>query len=354
MSITSDTPQVEATAILSEVLDELTSANRDLQSILRRCYTVSVMLQWTDWQDWFYRELNGYPSLESVPAYRQIPGQLVWRPSAGARVALEKAVEDQFSTKRENPSEPVTLAVWAELDWLQKAASSGYSEPTGKTKKSYLRHRSADITMEGVRVFSAADFARAVRIIENQTYTFASQKYTLLKYGNVLSDIWQDYRREVDAVLQRINLTQHWNAIQSGLLGENPEGWRNAVFGCRNLLADVAVHVWRDGRKTYPHLKDPDGKPIDVTSEKFANRLAAYLHQKGLTGTSGKFLRDEVERLAPSIRSLIGYQSEAHQPIERGRARSIALGTYMILGELAMRTDMEPIEKYGKPGVQPD
>jgi AbiTii len=350
VSIHEDGPQAEATTILSEVLASLTfPPPRDLQSIMRRCYTVCQMLGWDDWQDWFHHELTGYPNVESVPSYRQITGRAVWRPSAGLHVALEKAVEDQFSTEPEDPGEPITYTFWAGLPRMLRAASSGSRDPTDEEKEEFLRYRGKSITMKKVRVFDAASFGAVVQIIENETYRFASEKYVLLKYGNLLTDIWQDYRRDVDAVLQRLNMTRHWQAIQSGLLGDNPEGWRNAAFGCRNLLNDVAGHLWRDKRKTYELLKDPDGKPIEVTAERFANRLAAYAHQKGLTGTSGKFLRDEVERLAASIRSLIGYQSEAHQSIDRERARSIALATYVILGELATRTDMEPIEKYRKP-----
>ena len=90
---------------------------------------------------------------------------------------------------------------------------------------------------------------------------------------------------------------------------------------------------------------------MDVTPNKYANRLAAYLHQKGITGTRGRYVRDEVERIAASIRSLVSFQAEAHDPIELVDARSAALGTYFLLGELALKTDLEPITKYGKPAV---
>lgn len=344
-------PQDEATDLLGTVLEELVLPERDLRSILRRCYHACQLLDWGDWRDWFYRELNGYPTLDSVPEYRHVPGRLIWRPSAGLHVALEKAVEDQLSTKPEDSGEPTTLVTWMELDWLLKAANSGYRETTGETKEEYLRYRQTDITMERIRVFSAADFARVVGRLENVSYTFASEKYRLLKYGNVVSDVWQGYRREVDGVLARVGFTDHLEAIHAGLQSGNPQGWRNSVFGCRNLMTDVAAYLWQDKRKSYTHLTNAEGHPIDVTVEKFANRLGAYVHQRGLTGTSGKFMRDEIERLAASIRSLAAFQSEAHAPITEHAARSIAVATYVILGDLATRTDMQPITKYGTPAV---
>lgn len=344
-------PQGDAIELLSGVLQELLLPERDLQSVLRRCYHACQLLDWGDSRDWFYRELNGYPNLDSVPMYRHVPGRISWRPSAGLLVAHDWAVEDLFSTEQKDHGEPTTLVVFAELHWLLKAAQSGYVEITGETRGEYLRRRDAYITMEQIRVFTAADFARVVTRIESATYTFASDAYRLLKYGDVVSDVWQGYRRQVDRVLAQLGFTEHLEAIHTGLQSGNPQGWRNAVFGCRNVLTDAAAYLWQDKRKTYSHLNNAEGRAIKVTAEKFANRLGAYLHQKGLTGTSGKFMRDEVERLAGSIRSLVAYQSEAHAPIAEHAARSIAVATYVILGELATRTDMRPITKYGTPAV---
>src|SRR5438874_7305948 len=107
---------------------------------------------------------------------------------------------------------------------------------TGETRQEYLRVRRTNITMERARVFNAGAFKRAVGRIEGYVYTGASQQYALLKYGNALSDVWQEYRTSVDAALAHLNLTKHWQAIEAALRSDNPESWRNAVFGCRNLL----------------------------------------------------------------------------------------------------------------------
>ena len=89
-----------------------------------------------------------------------------------------------------------------------------------------------------------------------------------------------------------------------------------------------------------------------VTPDKFANRLRAYLHQKGLHGTAGgQFLRDELDRLATSIRSLIAFQSKAHDPVGRDDVRSVALATYFPVGEIVFRTDLQPIETYASAPV---
>lgn len=208
------------------------------------------------------------------------------------------------------------------------------------------------MTVERVKIVEAATFARIVEQIEHLVFEFASSHYSTLRYGNVLSDVWLEYRRKVDLALGSLGLATHLEVVELGLQSDNPSQWRAAAFACRNLLNDVANHLWQDSRKTYQHLEsEVDGhrQKMDVSQGKFANRLAAYVHQRGLRGTSGRFFREEVERLAVSIRSLIAFQSEAHEPITKEDAQSVALATYFLLGELITRTDMVPIEQYSDP-----
>jgi hypothetical protein len=91
---------------------------------------------------------------------------------------------------------------------------------------------------------------------------------------------------------------------------------------------------------------------LDVTQGHTKNRIAAYLHQKGLSGTEGKYLRSEVERLVASIDSIISFQSAAHDPIDLQNARSIAISTYLLVGEIVTRTDLIPIKEYGNPKIE--
>ena len=82
---------------------------------------------------------------------------------------------------------------------------------------------------------------------------------------------------------------------------------------------------------------------------KSLNRLAAYLHQKGLGGTAGQFMRSEIDRLDSSLRRLRAWQSAGHEPVTLEDARSVALSTYQLIGELASRTDFRPVQEYGQP-----
>jgi len=331
------TPQEEATQILSEVLGDLTSPSRDLKVVLRRCQHACELLGWEEFREWFQQELSGYPADAEVPQYRRIPGQLIWRDKnlyTPGRHTDEK--EDIVRETREG------------IDYLLAGARIGQREETGETEVAVSSGGGLQVISERVRLFRKMQFDLALNSLEQSAFNFASRSYTLLRYGNALSDIWTDYRSQVDATLQRLDLTHHLKAIESGLESDNSQAWRQAVWSCRDSLNDVANHLWRDPRKTYEYLQGADGKPMSVVEGKFANRLGAYVHQKGMHGKRGKFLRAEVERLAESIRALAGLQGKAHEPVSREEARLVAIATYLVLGELATKTDMQPIEQYSQ------
>jgi len=119
------------------------------------------------------------------------------------------------------------------------------------------------------------------------------------------------------------------------------------MWSCRDILRDVATYLWQDPRETYEHLpgKGKDGK-LPVTQKKYVNRLGAYLHKKGTAGETGAYLRAEMERIYNSIQTLNKLDSKAHGVITLDDARTAAIGTYTILGELATRTDMELLTEY--------
>ena len=280
-------PPDEATSILSNVVAELNSADRDIVLVLRRCLHACQLLSWSDELDWFKRELGGYPASFELPSHRRIQGKLIWRASGSVYEKLRRATEETVYgvEDAEAEEEAAPLDVSAGVDFLLKVAQSGYTETTGETKEGWSPRRERSIKLERVRVFSAASFEQALSEIERMVFEFASRSYSVLRYGNALGDIWSDYRTAVDEALNHLGFGAHLDAIQSGLQSDNPEAWRAAVLECRNLLNDLANHLWQDPRATYLHLQgDGQGGRLNVQQDRFANRLAAYLHQKGLRG----------------------------------------------------------------------
>jgi hypothetical protein len=349
-------PQAEAVELFASVLRDLTCPTRDLDLILRRCYLACDILRWTEQRDWFQRERAGYPADIPVPAHRRIHGQLVWRlPDEALLIATETVIAEQRYGRRVLPGDPETtlLEVRAPLASVQSCAQTGYSENTDQTHEAWSKAAQQRYTWRRRKEFSPAVFTSILFEIERIAFDFASQSYVLLRYGNALTDIWSDYRTAVDAAIRSLGFTQHLEAIEVGIQSDSAEQWRMAVYECRSLLDDLSRLLWQDERKTYDPIR-VENKPLQVDrtrSDRFVNRLSAYLHQKSVREENRKFLQRQLELLHQSISALAAWQGDAHRGLSREDARSVALSTYFIVGEIAIKTDMQPVTEWVPPPV---
>jgi hypothetical protein len=343
--------QDEAIGILKEVIDNFfTSQAIDLKNVLRRCAHVCEILNWSGQLAWFQNELFGYPSGFELPWYRRsIKGRIDWLATGGFEATLNKVIEDQHKLNGK-PTKYTQMDVFAGIDWVLSVSQSGYVESAGKKSREYISFIHKSIETEKVKIYDKQVFQTILTNIENEAFNFVSKSYALLRYGDVLQGIWEGYRTKVDEKLTSIGFGGHIDAIRTGLNSDNSQDWKTAMWSCRDVLRDVASYLWQDPRETYAHLKGKGkGGKLRVTQGDYVNRLGAYLHQKGITGETRAYLRDEMERIYNSIQTLNDLDNKAHGEITQHDARTAAIGTYIILGELATRTDMQPVKKYQSP-----
>jgi hypothetical protein len=242
------------------------------------------------------------------------------------------------------------MNVWAGIDWVLSTAQSGYTESTGRKSSKYIKFRGKHVETQETKVYDRHVFQTILTHIENLLFNFVSKAYVILRYSDVFQDIWQTYRTKVEEHLISIGFEAHLDTIRTGLSSDNPQQWRSAMWSCRDILHDMASYLWQDPRETYEYLpgKGKD-KKLRVTPSDYVNRLGAYLHQKGITSKTGDYLRAEMKRIYCSIQTLNELDSKAHDVVTLSDARTAAIGTYIILGELATRTDMKPVIKYQSP-----
>lgn len=343
-------PQDEAIDILKAVLDDFLSGSVDPKNVLRRCAHVYQILGWSEQLTWFQNELLGYPKDVELPWYRKdIKGRTEWRVTGGFRTVLESVIEDEYRTEEE-PTTYTGMDVWHGIDWVLSAAQWGYVESTGRQSSKYISLRSKNVKTREANVYDKHAFQTILTNVENLVFKFVSESYAILCYGDALQDIWQAYRAKVDEHLARIGIGGHLDTIRSGLSSGNPQDWRAAMWSCRDILRDTATYLWQDPRETYEHLPG-DGKhgKLQVTQSHYVNRLGAYLHQKGITKETKAYISAEMERIYNSIETLNKLDSKAHDVVTLHDARTAAIGTYIVLGELATRTDMKPITEYRSP-----
>lgn len=343
--------QDEAIDILKAVLDDLFSASVDLKNVLRRCAHVCQILSWSEQLAWFQNELFGYhPEDGELPWYRRnIKGRTKWLVTGGLYTVLDSVIEDGHNAEEE-PTSYTEMDVCDGIDWVLSVAQSGYIEPTGRKSSKYISFRHKNVETKEANTYDKHVFQTILTNIENLVFKFVSESYAILCYGDALQDIWQAYRTKVDEHLVHIGLGGHLDTIRTGLNSGNPQDWRAAMWSCRDILRDTATYLWQDPRETYEYLPGDgkDGK-LRVTQSHYVNRLGAYLHQKGITKETGAYISAEMERIYNSIETLNKLDSKAHDVVTLHDARTAAIGTYIILGELATRTDMKPITEYRSP-----
>jgi len=341
-----DDPRKEAEILIEQVKEDLLSRKPDIKIALRKSMLACHLLNWNDKHQWFTHELEGYPSEIQRPNYRTAYGTSSWKPrgTISNRVFWDTSKEMH---KDEYKQETVTLDVYANIDWVISAAQTGYIETTDEEQSALFRDGRMSVTLQKENHYLASTFRSILTHLENEIYKFASSAYVELRYGELQTDIWNEYMSVVEKALSAMNLANHLAAIQQGFEMENPEALRNSILGCRNLLKDVASFLWKDDRSTYDLLPgDGDNQKLQVTPDKFKNRLSAYLHQKTISLKNRKYLETEMMYLTQKISSLITLQAKGKDDISLDNAKSIAISTYFLIGELAIRTDLQPITSY--------
>ncbi len=337
------TRNAQAAQLLSEVVSAIASGNTDLVAVLRKAYFACGLAGWADWQQWFQCELEGYPAGLPLPDYRRgVPGQATW--VAANAYAVAAVVARGMVQGEAEPPQPMTMDCPYGMADVLMWAQAGVRVPSGER-----RHIDRGHYEEWVTTFGPEGFQRVAQAVENTTFRLATSAYTTLTYGDALQSIWEGYRATVEATLSQLGLDKHFETIRDGVASNNPQSWRNAMWASRDVLRDLAAYLWRDRRKTYDTLTGTNGKPLVVDESKYVNRLLAYLHRKGETGTAGAYLAAEIERIVSSLHALNDLDSKAHAPVTRQDARLAAIGTYTILGELIARTDMQPVENQDVP-----
>ncbi len=331
-----ETVQQEAVRWLREVIDELTSGSPDIKRVLRKCLHVTMILKWHDKTATYLLETTGYPLEIEVPWYRRVSAQRMWRPR-GMYNIVTMAVDQAHGRQT---TESVTKDIRSGIESLARYAANGVAFPTGQKDERKVGQKWMEV--EETDVISKETCQAIINHLEEQILPWASESYRSLRFGDLAAEVWQAYRLSVDEALTALGLGGHLQAINEGLASTEPQSWRQAMWTCRDVLHDLAVFLWRDSRKTYKHIPGEDGQPMKVTEDKYINRLAAYLHQKGVTGTTGAYLKAEIARL----HALNDLDSKAHDSVTIEEARLAVIATYVVLGELVARTDMQPVEKY--------
>ncbi|HUF53473.1 MAG TPA: hypothetical protein VMR52_06840 [Dehalococcoidia bacterium] len=321
--------RLEASTLLRDIVSRLADGTGDVVFAARTSFHAASILGWNDAAAWFRRELAGYGPDEAVPAHRHVVATVRDRPHE-LEDLMEQAERKLLSGL---DGKPVRWQLKYSLDQLVEFHETGrdvavHSETPGKYARSH----------EETIVFSAG-IKLALDRLPNEIFLWASRSYSTLQVGSYVGDILSDYRSRVESSLANLGLTAHFDAISNGMSSDNPQDWRQAMYGIRDILRDLANQLWLVEGETYPLLFNDQKKPIRVTQNEYVNRIWAYLHQKGVRGATGEYLRAEFRR----IHKLDDLASSAKGGVTRDELQLAVVAMYAVIGEVVTRTDMLPV-----------
>lgn len=343
---------------LDKVVADSVSGSGTLRGHLQACQHVCRIMKWESSRAWFDHQIAGYPAATAIDEFRVVHGQSSWNPEGqslpvGTYGLYGRSLMPGAAAVERLQNQRCTYEARESLDLIQKYASTGFAFKTGRTEI-VASHQGRSLVWEESQIYDALAFHHILQILDHYTFEFASNQYALLAFGDVVTNVWDEHLARVEVALTDVGLGQKLGAIRSGFETGDPEAERYAVLGCRTLLEDLAAHLWRDPRATYDLLKGGGaGNKLSVTPKEYVNRLRAYLHQKSITGNKGKFYAAELDRLADSISALNSYQSAAHAPMDEPEMQLVLLSTILVVGAIAIKTDMQPITEYSEISKSP-
>jgi hypothetical protein len=336
----------------SEAVQHLIRDSGTLPQVLRLCFDASDLANLEEEGRWFQAQLSGYSTFSGdLPAIRQkIAGTAKVVPQeafAATQGSPIRHMNDLLHITHPNVDDPpreVRRSVPEGIDWLINAASAGYEEPITdwETLTSHVGAKSTH--WRWVASYPPERFRAIVEDVRLQTLQRARAAMIALAYGDAVEDIWNELRISVEDSLPKMGIANNLAAIREGIESQNPERWRDAMYACRSALVALSGNLWKDPSKTYLGIpRDGSGMKVDETA--YINRLLAYLHCKGITGHSFKYIEAELERITSSLHALVDLDSKAHSstPVDREDALLAVIGTCTMLSQFVRRTDLEPV-----------
>ncbi len=305
---------------------------RDLQTALMKVQHALRLLNWTRQLEIVTTELMGYSFGKELPRWRQVQATVHYE-----QTSLLQPIPPSLK-KHEKPL-PLYDSTSSIIDALEKG---------GFRTEEVVQFSSENRTwhVKEIRIIQAYTLDRLLNKVRQVFFSFCSDSISQLRFGELLESIFKQYRQAVEGKLGQLGIANHLEDVVHDLSRQNPESWRFAALGCRNILSDLARKLWQVPDSAYPPLDNMPlkGRATDLVK----NKLRAWLHQKGLRRKDNLFIEKRLIQLADSLSELYALGSKGKQSITYADALCCVMNTYILLGEMALRTDLEPVTKIQK------
>jgi len=330
--------QKEASDFLAQAFKELSKADytykRDLEPSLMKVQHAARLLNWTRALEMVTGELMGPSSEQELPAWRNVQETVYYEPTGILQPVPAGLKQHQEPFSLYNSMSSIINAVVTDGFKREEVTQFSSGDRVWNVKE-----------IRVIEVWKLEDLLSKVR---QAFFSFCSNSIKQLRFGKSVDSLFEQYRQAVEAKLGKLDIAGHLETAVHNLNRQNPESWRAAALGCRNILSDLAKKLWQAPDSSYPYLNNMPlkGGATDLVN----NRLRAWLHQKGLRKSDNLFIEKRLIQLSDSLGELYALASKGKQSIKYEDALCCVINTYILLGEIAIRTDLEPVTQIQKIG----
>lgn len=315
----------KALELSEEILENIELESEKLTSIVLKCLRLARLVNDNDAVGWLSYENGTYKGNNErieAKAYKIAV-------SHGRKTYNEKGKECVF-TDTIGSLESRMEVLKSEIKSYSTQGFSVSGEKAYIATNSFTRSISNSISKLNQ---SIGNIQTKIDILKGEYYKYALNINMELGFSKSAEDIFGRYREIVDNKLSNVigDSEEKLSAIYDRLTEDNKESWSQAADTCRKLFKSVADSLFD---KMYPNytqktLTVKSGKDVDITGDKYLNRLTVCLDS--IDKLSNKHIEDTISWISKLNDKIC---NGVHNDITYREIQQIIIHTYICLGDI--------------------
>jgi hypothetical protein len=193
---------------------------------------------------------------------------------------------------------------------------------------------SSFITQSPEIATSLMNLKKIVFRTKDRLYDYLTKLEAKLVGGSLESDHYINNKLFIiESVEERApEIIEQLSAADQDCNSDNPEGLSHAALSCRRALKSIADLLYKVDE---PQKIEVDGREIELSDEKFINRLWQFLSEniesKSLKGN----LKEEINSIGNRLEKVNSLASKGvHDYLTKSEVKSLTMRTYILIGDL--------------------
>lgn len=309
-----------------EILNDFEDPNQKISSTVLKCLKLARMMDDTENLEWLICETQGYKYKDKV-----IPEKLFIIALEHGRMTGGNAQMQIFNDLASQLEKKIESAERALGTFTTKGVSvNGNDSHMAMNNLLNTTTKSTNILIKNIDIYQ-----NKLAKLRGQYYNYALNVNMQLKFSDKVADIFSSYRITTDAFLSEFipDSILKLSSIYARLNETDEDSWSQAAITCRKLLVEFSNSLFG---KVYPDCKETSiktktGQDLDITGDKYANRLSAVLDAVSTNEMKRDNLLATVAWL-DDVNSRIS--DEATNDVEYDEIRSNIVHLYLLLADV--------------------